>query len=304
MDFSTLQSECFAQLGMDSSDSTNVTLVKRWINIVQQDIAGRWPWNFLRNREVIQTIPDYTTGTCSVTSAGTTVTGASTVWTATMVGYYIQFQGTNDWYKITARASNTSITIEVGYAPTTSLAAGSTYIIRKFFYSLSSTADRIVDIRNWNTPLKLIETDPLTLDSRRPNPQSTATSSAFIAYGYDASGNLQISPYPYPNDSRNLEIRTIVRLSDLSASGDLSLIPVKWHHVIIFGALSLGFMYLRKPEMSASWNAEYEKKIVDMKKQQRTSLDDESALKAIDSVARGNFVRLPDQYPSIGPGGA
>lgn len=299
MDFSTLQSECFVQLGVDSSDTNNITLVKRWINIVQQDMAGRWPWNWLRGREAIATIADITTGTVSVSAAGTTVTGVGTAFAATDVGKFIQFQGSNNWYEVTARASTTSITIGVAYQGTTSLSAG-TYILRKFFYSLSSAADRIIDIRNWTTPLKLIEVDPTTLDDLRPNPESSGSSSAFIAYGYDTSGNLQISPYPFPNDARVLEFRTIKRAVDLSASGDLPVIPAKWHHIIVFGALALGFAYLRKFDASGFWNAEYEKKLGDMLRQQRTSESDQPVLKSIDSVAVSPSVRFPDQYGTGG----
>lgn len=308
MNFNTMENECFAQLSLDSTATANQTLVTRWLNISQQDLAGRWPWNWLRSREAIVTIIDYTTGTVSVTDGATTVTGSGTTFTAGMIGRFIQLQGANDWYEITAVGGATSLTIALAYQPSsagTNLTAG-TFIIRKFFYSLSSSTDRIIDIKNWNTPLKLVEVDPRTIDDRRPNPQSTATSSAFIAYGYDSSGNLQISPYPFPNDGRLLEFRTIKRAVDL-VHGDTTttiVIPAKWHHVMIFGALALGFAYLRKFDASTFWNAEYEKKINDMLKQQRTSEDDQPVLKAIDSVARGNFVRLPDSYPAVGPGGA
>lgn len=268
-------------------------------------MTGRWPWNWARGRETIATVPDYTTGTVSISSGGTTVTGSGTTFTAGQAGpsFFIQFQGANDWYQMLSFSSATSVTIKTAYQPTANLVNG-TYILRQFFYGLSSSADRIIDIKNWNTPLKLIEVDPRTLDDRRPNPQSTAVSSAFIAYGYDASGNLQISPYPFPNDARLLEVRTLLRPVDMSGNTDVPTIPNKWRHVIPLGACIPGFIYLRKFELAQQMEAIYEKKIMDMKAQERTSEDDQPVLKAMDSVARGNFVRLPDQYPAIGPGGA
>lgn len=302
MQFSVMQTECFQQLGLDSADSTNIANVKRWLNMAQQDIAGRWPWNFLRSREAIATIPDITDGTVSVTSGGTAVTGTSTNFLAAHVGRFIQFEGANDWYEITARSGTTAITIGTAYQGTSDLVDG-TYVMRQFFYSLSASADRILDIKNWNTPLKFVETDPRNLDARRPNPQSSGTSSAFIAYGYDSVGSIRISPYPFPNDGRLLEFRTFKRLSDLSSDSDTTVIPAKWHHVMVFGALALGFAYLRKFDASGFWNGEYEKKITDMLKHERTSEDDAPQLKAIDQIAHSNFVRMPDQYPSVGPGG-
>lgn len=300
MNFTVMQTECFSQLGLDSTDSTNQTNVQRWLNMIQQDMAGRWPWNWLRGREAIPTVIDLT-GLAGVTNGNANITDLNFQIGASHVGRFIQFTGQNDWYEIAGFGAPNFPSLAVAYQGTTS--ASVTYTVRKIFYSLSSSADRIVDIRNFNTPLKLIEVDPRTLDDRRPNPQSTATSSAFIAYGYDSIGNIRISPYPFPNDARLLEFRTMVRVSDLTGS-QTSVIPAKWHHVMIFGALALGFAYLRKFEASGFWNGEYEKKIGDMLKQERTSEDEQPVLKAVDSVARGNFVRLPDQYPAIGPGGA
>lgn len=296
--FSDLLTEAYEHLGLDSSDSTNIANVTRWTNYVQQDLCARWPWSFMLGRESIVTIPDYTTGTVAVSSGGTTVTGSSTVFTATHGGgtYYIQFSGANDWYRVTARASNTSITIEQAYQGTSNL-SGATFVLRKIFYSLSSTADRIVDIRNWNTPLKLFQVDPRTLDDLRPNPQSTNSSYGYIAYGVDSSGNIQISPYPFPSDARLFEIRTTIRPTDGSIS-----IPNKYAHVIAWGAIAVGFGYLRKFTEAQIWNAKFEQKIKDMQVMDRRSEDYQPILRSIDSVTRSKYIQMPTQYPVITSG--
>lgn len=72
---------------------------------------------------------NYTTGTITATNGSTTVTGSSTVWgTATNaeVGEYIKLPD-GKWYKITAIASNTSLTIELAYQGST--LSGQTYTI-------------------------------------------------------------------------------------------------------------------------------------------------------------------------------
>jgi len=64
----------------------------------------------------------YSTGTVAVTNNSTTVTGTSTVFTAAMIGREILLSGI--WYPITARASDTSITIAAPFAsPTISTAS-------------------------------------------------------------------------------------------------------------------------------------------------------------------------------------
>src|SRR5258708_16622945 len=112
-------------------------------------------------RETVVTVKDYTAGTVSVNTGSGTVTGTGTTFTSTHANlqYFIQFSGANDWYQITSYISATQITITPGYQPTTN-ATNLTYIIRAFFYSLSPTADRIIDIQNSNKPLKILESNP------------------------------------------------------------------------------------------------------------------------------------------------
>lgn len=78
-------------------------------------------YNYRKN-VVDLSIADYTTGT--VATAGTvTVTGSGTSWNASMIGKYIQVtptataatNGDGFWYKITAVASTTSLTIDRVY---------------------------------------------------------------------------------------------------------------------------------------------------------------------------------------------
>lgn len=72
---------------------------------------------------------NYTTGTITATNASATVTGSGTTWatsTNAEVGEYIKLPD-GKWYKITAIASDTSLTIEISYQGAT--LAGQTYTI-------------------------------------------------------------------------------------------------------------------------------------------------------------------------------
>jgi hypothetical protein len=307
MQFSVLQAEVFAQTGLDSTVTAYQTLVQRWLNITQQDIVGRWPWNFLRGEENITTVPDYLTGTVSVNAGGTTVTGVGTTFTSAMADgtYKIQFAGALDWYAITARGSNTSITIGTAYAPSTNLTNG-TYTIRRMYYPLSSSCDRIIDAKNNNTPIKMFETDMRTLDSVSPTLQSVNNSYAYVAWTTNTNSasayyqNIMIQPYPFPSDSRLFWIKTLLRVPDMVNTTDQTVIPVKWNHILIYGANALGFMYLRKPDLANIWKQEYENKVEEMMLQGKLSEDDAPVLKSVDSVARGVFIQMPGNYPIIG----
>lgn len=71
-------------------------------------------------KHIEMTQDDYTTGTVTVTNGSQTITGASTVWTAKMVGQWFQItDGTDEnWYRISAFGSSTSLTLENYYQGT------------------------------------------------------------------------------------------------------------------------------------------------------------------------------------------
>lgn len=307
MQLSDLQTNVYQQTGIDSTVTQNVTNTNYWINIAYQDIVSRWPWPFLRSEEFITTVTDYTTGTVSVSAGGTTVTGVGTTFTSAMADgtYKIQFAGALDWYTISAYSSATSITIGTAYAQTTALSAG-TYTIRRMYYPLSSTCDRIQTIKNNNTPLKMFETDIRTLDSVSPDLEAVNNSYGYVAWGIFTNsasayyGNLFIQPYPFPSDNRLFWVKEFIRVTNLANSTDVPVIPAKWHPVIIYGACALGFMYLRKTDLANFWNQKYEQNIRDMISQHHLSEDDNAILKSVDSVARGTFIQMPGNYPVVG----
>jgi hypothetical protein len=300
--FSNLVSEVFAHTGLDSTDSTNQTNVYRWINYVQQDVCARWPWSFLIGRETIVTIPDYSTGTVALTNGSTGVTGTATAWTATQGDgtYFIQFPSANDWYRVASSTPTTTLTLETAYqmpSTTTNL----TYTLRKFFYSLSSSADEVLDVRNWNTPIKLIQVDFRTIDLINPLVQSTNSPYAYMMMGVDASGNQVFSPYPFPTDSRLFEFRTRKRPIDMVVSTtETPSIPNKYAHILAWGAIAVGFAYLRKFEEAQAWSAKFEARLSQMKQEYRQAGDYQPVLNSIDTVSRSRWIQMPSNFPVVG----
>lgn len=80
-------------------------------------------------KHVSLTQDDYTAGTVSVTDGSQTVTGTNTVWTSIHVGQWFEVSDGSDsrWYRISAVASNTSLTLENFYQGTSG--SGKTYRI-------------------------------------------------------------------------------------------------------------------------------------------------------------------------------
>ncbi|MDI6808420.1 MAG: hypothetical protein QME66_05495 [Candidatus Eisenbacteria bacterium] len=87
--------------------------------------AGRTITFYYTRRVVDFANDDYTTGTIDALANGASaVTGAATVWTAGFVGRYLRITSNGFWYEISARTSNTAITIIKTYAGTTITAPG------------------------------------------------------------------------------------------------------------------------------------------------------------------------------------
>ena len=191
-----------------------------------------------------------------------------------------------------------SLTLGVAYQQPTN-AVNLTYVLRKFYYALSSSADMVMDIRNWNTPVKLIQCDFRTIDLINPLVQSTNAPYGYIAYGVNSSGNLLIQPYPFPDDDRLFEVRTRTRPVDMVSSGDFPSIPNKYAHLLAFGATAIGFAYLRNKEMADVWDKKFETRLMEMKREYLQSTDYQPVLGSIDSISRSRWIQFPSQYPMV-----
>ena len=56
MAFSTLQAELASMLRLDVSDPTHATLLKRWLNLADDDIHRRHDGPWAVDREIVQTV--------------------------------------------------------------------------------------------------------------------------------------------------------------------------------------------------------------------------------------------------------
>lgn len=297
--FLVMQQELADRCNLDQTVAAYATRLKRTLNLTIQDICSRRDWKFLQEREIVQTVADYTTGTCDITDGSATVTGTGTVWTSTHVRWYIQFQGETNWYEVTARASNTSITISPAYEGTT--ATGQTYTLRQVFYSLSTSVSRILSIRQSSTPSKLTNMGYRSLDLYQPDISTTGAPTAYALFRLDpsiaatAAKKRQLQFFPSADGIYNMEARYVKLLSDLSADGDISDIPVPFHSVIIDGA---EFMIGRQmnnpatPELKQSYEFGIQKMI-----EEDSAFDDyQPVLQPSDGTRPTRFIPFPTEF--------
>lgn len=305
MTFLTLQQELAAQAGLDQTVAAQATLLQRWLNTAQQIIVASFEWPFMRSPTplVVQTVTDITAGTVATTAGSTSITFStapqnSNGTNVSVQGYYIQTVSSKDFYQITAHTSGqTSATIEIA-ATTTNATA--TYTVRKYFYSTSTSVDKIIDISQDVLPYQLIETSYEYFQSYNPGFLSSGTPRIYCMQGYDSAGSPQFRLWPNPDAVINLTVWYLKTATDMSANSDVSVIPAKWHtNVLLEGAKAQAFSYLDDTREQQSLSL-FQAGIEQMKTEYENSMHRHRVMTAADNQPVGGnlgYMPLPFNYP-------
>lgn len=296
MQFSDLQNRVAQETGMDlTADSA---IVSAWINGAYQHISGLYNWPWLIKTGTIQTVADITTGTVSVSAGATALTFSSGPAVSVANDYWIQFTTSADWYPISAHtAASTSATISVPYVGTSSY--NSTYVLRKIFYSFPSDLDRIDEIRQAITKQKLEYIDYRTFHRYIADPTASYTPIYYSMIGLDSLNAWRIGLYPTPNAVINLQLLYYQKITELSASTDLPLIPNKWHNVLVWGALAMyGHDFIDDTRVKTAM-ARYEEGVSEMTAHYNAAPDQRLVIQPWDT--RTKLGILPIRFPSDFP---
>lgn len=244
MNFSTMQQELSDRVkAYDNAVSSDLTALKRWLNMAQQDISGRQNWSFMLGHEIIQTIADITTGTVSINTGSTSLTFSSAP-SSSVTNYFIKFSDTNNWYKISSHtAGSTSATLSQSFGGSSNISAG-TYTLRKLFYATSTPFDSILDIKETVNGRFIKEASARDVDIFLPLYWNQGSIYQYTTSVPDSTGGVELSFIYSPSSVINLQVRGIKKLSDMSASTDTSLIPQRWHSTILDLAAFYAFVSL------------------------------------------------------------
>lgn len=299
--FLTLQQELADRLNLDQTVTTYATRLKRWINLTQQDICSRFPFDWQFSQEYVQTVTDKTAGTVSVANGGTAVTGIGTAFASTDKRSFIQFQSSTNWYEVTVVGGATSLTISPAFNETA--VSGGTYTLRKRYYDLTSDVERVFDATESLTPNKLTNLGVWTLDMFQPDIETVSIPTGYFLYRQDpdiavtASPVRQIGFFPIPDAVYNIEVKYLKYLSDLSGDTDVPVIPQQWLNVLLAGAEWLGSKYLNSDNEN-SLLQQYELLISKMIEQENSNDDYFLVLTDSDVRPSTRFLPFPGNFPS------
>lgn len=265
-----------------------------WINEAQRRIANAYKFTWRFKRGVIQIVAEYTAGT--VTTNGTsTIAGSGTTFTAAMVGRRFTVEGDGQRYYISAYVSAAEITLD--RAVQRANASGLTYSIRKIDYSLPSDCEELISLRYEGTPIKLYRWDMQNFEQAYPKDDAYGDPTWYLPTGRDSSGNLMVRFFPVPTSLMSFDLLYLKSLTDLSSSGDVSSVPIKYHDALVYYTLIKSFSYYNDATKAAEANAEYNSILADMVAADKNDADDLLVFKSVESSRGLKVPTLPlDNY--------
>ncbi len=285
--FAELYGDLLVRMRADTTASgATETIAKRYLNIALHDvhIQQNWPW--AERTATIITRPPYTTGTVNIASTSrTTVEGNDTLWNTAVSG--MGFNNTNaggkvylsngEVYGVSAVGSDTSLTLSSRYpenltvASAYALAYGS-YTYFEDEYTLASDFFRLIDARQFSDVMRI----PMlgSQDFYRRFPRNATRSGApthatIIELGPSASTDWRprVVFHPRPDQSLTIPYRYITRnlavsstgtgQTEMSASTDEPIIPVRYRHVLLSYAAFIWYRDQKDDQRSQETYQEY-----------------------------------------------
>lgn len=126
--------------------------VIKWLNFGAVQLGKTYIWPWLQRDYIIETIPEYTTGTVDVTEGSKTVTGTGTTWTPDMVGRLFKVTSFEEPYRIENVASATSLTLTLPFNNVDGTEQG--YTIWKDQYPLPLDFDEVLNLFRFRPPTR------------------------------------------------------------------------------------------------------------------------------------------------------
>jgi len=156
------------------------SLIKEAIEMGVYEASAR-DLPYLMTPGVLSMVAKEETGTVTATQSSATIAGSSTAFTSAMVGRKIRIADGNTWYRITAVASTTSLTIDAPYSGATVAASG--YTIFKDEYRIAPDADSYKVFQQLEDRRSLPDIDATAFDILEPAPVSEGSPDFTILRG-------------------------------------------------------------------------------------------------------------------------
>lgn len=127
------------------------------VNLIYKEVGNitNVNWETLKRTGEIVTVPNYTTGTCTITNGSRTVTFAGATLTSAMAGRYFKPQTSNNWYLIVAVPDASTLVLRSAIIESSGTSL--TYNIWKRYYYLPSEVRKLINFGSWISGGELVE---------------------------------------------------------------------------------------------------------------------------------------------------
>lgn len=187
----------FAACLKDFSLPRDNDIADRYINAGYIEVFESHRWAFRKKAGSLIVIPNYTTGTCTVTrytgtndGASKTVAFSGATLTAGMAGRYFQAFGSSYWHKI-VYVSGSTVTLDSPIVDIAS-AGGLTFKIWKRFSYVKSDVDVLYDFDRWSDNRLKYQSESGLVDDIKDTSE-TGSITTFSPYGIDPYDDVEYS---------------------------------------------------------------------------------------------------------------
>lgn len=254
-----LQDDVLAYL-WDTTTATRA-LAKRALNRAQSDMWYRFPWKERRDQGRVTTSEPYSTGTATFTNGSAAVTGSGTTWTSAHTGMKIALTYGGPWYIFT-RTGATTGTLDRNFVEAT--ATDSTYVLYQDLFSLASDAESLLDEQVFiatNASGVLQRVNRASAERAWIHPAGAGRPSWFTLMGRDSSGYLTVRVGPLvPDSAYTIRYGYLKTVTDMSADGDNAVVPERFRHILIDGALRECFRLHQEHDLAFKYEELFEQK--------------------------------------------
>lgn len=244
------------------ADSSDNDAVDQALNQAQREVARARRWPELIVRAFLTTVAAYDTGTVAVTNGSATVTLTDGVWPAdiaTNPAYRFALSPSDPWYTVSARDSDTQITLADNYVGATG--SGKSYVVYRSHYVLPSAVDRVEEM--WlhddgrMVPLRHVTTDQQVTEFLH-YPSGPGVPTAWYSMERASGGERQVLLGPATPDAI---YRVEYTYKKKTTDGTLSLDESRWPVVL---ARACALLYEPEfPERAALAQREYKRLLRD-----------------------------------------
>lgn len=278
-----LQNRCRVTTGVTATENQ----AKRYINIALHDLHigfdYRFPW--AERSAILRTQAQYTTGTVTATKGSATLTGSGTAWNTAnafsvnnmRVGGKVRISGSLTPYTISAVGGDTSATLSTAFVEETTSSA--TYVYFEDEYALAADFLRPVDAQRFSDQGNIDLVSRTEFRRRYPTnavPQVHPSVACIIDAAFSGSTTpvrrVRLAPapstnvlIPYTYITSNLAVSSAgVAAANLSADSDEPIVPLRYRHAIVFGALYHWLRDKKDDDRTAAAKAEYTDLVIRM----------------------------------------